>query len=189
MKFSVCPDRMRKPQVLTHLRLSSQNDERTIEMSSQKFTPVLQRVLRRVEKIPFSGCWIWLGATGDWGHGIIGLGARGQGVARTHRVTYEHMVGKIPAGKIVRHKCDVPCCVNPDHLELGEQKDNVNDMMSRGRHKVVLKPRKTYHRSSPKTIALARQLLKEGLSQSKVAAQVGLTKKSVGRIARGETWR
>jgi hypothetical protein len=50
-----------------------------------------------------------------------------------HRVVYEEKNGKIPEGMIIRHKCDNPSCINPDHLEVGTHKDNVTDRVERNR--------------------------------------------------------
>lgn len=52
---------------------------------------------------------------------------------RAHRHAYREHHGPIPPGTVVRHKCDNPRCINPDHLELGTQADNVQDMIDRGR--------------------------------------------------------
>lgn len=149
---------------------------------------LVNRVMRRVVRLPFSGCWIFTGATSDFGHGVLGAGARGTGLAKAHRVMFEHTFGEIPEGKIVRHSGDVPCCVNPDHLEVGTQQDNVDDMMARGRHKVVIKPRLTYHKLTRKEAEHAQLLLMLGYTRREVSAQVGLTVKSVARIDTGQTW-
>jgi hypothetical protein len=50
-----------------------------------------------------------------------------------HRLIYEECFGEIPKGQVVRHKCDNPACLNPEHLELGTQTDNVADMYKRNR--------------------------------------------------------
>ncbi len=76
------------------------------------------------------GCWVWTAATvGRAGHGSFRNGRH----VLAHRYAYQAYVGSIPRGQVVRHKCDNPKCVNPDHLELGTQADNMRDMAERGR--------------------------------------------------------
>lgn len=97
--------------------------------------PLEERLMRRVERIPEAGCWIWMGATNQAGYGAIGTGA-GPRVHPTHRVAYQLFKGAIGAGLQVCHHCDVPACCNPDHLFLGTAKDNSDDKMAKGRHKL-----------------------------------------------------
>ena len=77
------------------------------------------------------GCWEWSGARSRNGYGKM---AYGNGTtAGSHRVSYEVHRGPIPDGLFVRHKCDNPPCINPDHLELGTPADNSRDMVERNR--------------------------------------------------------
>ncbi len=80
---------------------------------------------------PMSGCWLWTAALSNKGYGFY----FSDGHNFAHRWSYSHFVGPIPEGLIVRHRCDTPSCVNPDHLELGTQSDNMQDCIKRGRHK------------------------------------------------------
>lgn len=91
----------------------------------------LRKILSRVEK-PESGCWLWTGATKNGHHGCIKLGGRKGPVLYNHRVVWEALHGPIPAGKIVMHKCAVPACVRPDHLELGTHSDNARHAVALG---------------------------------------------------------
>lgn len=80
-------------------------------------------------------CWLWTGGTYRHGYGMFGLG-RSTGKLRTnyaHRIAYVLAYGAIPAGYVVRHTCDVPACVNPEHLILGTQGDNNRDTAKRRR--------------------------------------------------------
>lgn len=77
-----------------------------------------------------TGCWLWKGYTDPKGYGIFSL--RGKQY-RAHRFNYERYNGKIDNQLYVCHHCDVRNCVNPSHLFLGTQDDNMKDMVKKGR--------------------------------------------------------
>ena len=75
-------------------------------------------------------CHVWTGTRYANGYGRV---KRDGKAIRAHRYAWERENGPIPDGMVVRHKCDNPPCVNPDHLEVGTHQDNVDDMIARGR--------------------------------------------------------
>lgn len=80
-------------------------------------------------------CWLWKGTKTGNGYGNFSVQEISAKVP-AHRVSYWMATGEYPeAGQVVRHKCDNPLCVNPRHLEIGSQSDNMLDMVSRGRRK------------------------------------------------------
>lgn len=86
---------------------------------------------RFFSKIQFGeSCWIWLASTNDDGYGWIKYRGR---MRHAHRVMYENFVRPIPSGKLILHRCDVRACVNPAHLFVGDQFDNMRDMFSKNR--------------------------------------------------------
>jgi hypothetical protein len=89
---------------------------------------ILKRFLRFVKKT--DTCWLWLGAkTNGYGASCI----RGK-TTLAHRIAYELATGQIPPSTLdVCHACDVPLCVRPEHLFLGTRRDNVQDMIQKGR--------------------------------------------------------
>ena len=91
-------------------------------------------IASRVQMEPNSGCWLWDGTCNALGYGIY---QKNYSRRRAHRVVYESLVGQIPVGLVLDHKCRVTCCVNPDHLEPVPQSENVR----RGRSLGVLMKR------------------------------------------------
>ena len=80
---------------------------------------------------PMSGCWLWVAAL--HGNGRYGMMWNKHDYASAHRISWELYRGPIPEDKFVLHKCDLGLCVNPDHLFLGTQTDNMRDMLNKGR--------------------------------------------------------
>lgn len=87
-----------------------------------------QRFAKKIERIPFVTCWLWSGATFPNGYG-----ATSGGEQLAHRASWRHYNGPIPKGMQVLHRCDVPACVNPEHLFLGTAADNHKDKVAKGR--------------------------------------------------------
>lgn len=78
-------------------------------------------------------CWLWTGSRSVKGYGNFQGRWQGQLHYKAHRFVWALYNGPIPAGKQVRHSCDNRWCVNPAHLRLGTNQDNVNDRNGRGR--------------------------------------------------------
>lgn len=92
-----------------------------------------RRLLRRFVaklRVEPEGCWAWTAARIGTGYGAIRIGGR---THLAHRVAHEMFIGPVPADLEVRHSCDNPPCVNPQHLLLGSHADNMLDMARRGR--------------------------------------------------------
>lgn len=96
------------------------------------FTDPFIRFRRKCRLNLETGCWTWVGGKNKDGYGSFGPGGRSQ-TELAHRWSYANFVGKIPDGLYVLHHCDSPSCVNPDHLFIGTQKDNVADCIAKGR--------------------------------------------------------
>jgi len=78
-----------------------------------------------------SGCVEWTGRKDKHGYGLYKIKGKRH---LAHRVSYQQSKGDIPTGLLVCHTCDVRHCVNPDHLFLGTNMDNVKDMLNKNRH-------------------------------------------------------
>lgn len=79
-------------------------------------------------------CWLWTAATNMHGYGVYK--ATGDRQKRVHRLAYEQLVGPIPPGFNILHRCDVRRCLNPAHLFVGTQADNTRDAILKGRHPI-----------------------------------------------------
>lgn len=131
-------------------------------------------------------CWEWLG--GRWGQMHYGRFKYRGATYSAHRVAWQLTHGQIPDGLFVLHRCDNPPCVNPSHLFLGTQKDNLVDRDRKGRS--------VYHRGaansaaklSESAVAEIRAQYKAGRLQRDIAKDFGTTQTNVSWIVRGLTW-
>lgn len=92
------------------------------------FSDLPKRFREKVNKT--DSCWLWTASKRSIGYGEYWLDGKKVGA---HRFSFAYFNGCINPEINVLHKCDVPACVNPDHLFLGTQKENMVDMMSKGR--------------------------------------------------------
>ncbi len=107
-----------------------------------------QRLMEKVSPEPNSGCWLWDGAYVTGGYGYIARGrGTGRGPAHAHKVSFELFKGPV-GDKFVLHACDNTCCVNPDHLFLGTHKENMMDMVLKGR--AAWQTREVFHNTKLK---------------------------------------
>lgn len=95
---------------------------------------VIERMQAKTVVDEVTGCWLFNGARNQNGHGNISVKIDGKHkTRRPHQISYEAHFGPIPKGKVVRHRCDVPNCWNPEHLVIGDHYQNMRDMMERNR--------------------------------------------------------
>lgn len=143
------------------------------------------RFWRSIEFEPITGCWLWSAARNRDGYGV--LKANGQSVY-AHRFSWAEKHGEIPEGICVLHRCDTPACANPDHLFLGTRGDNARDKSRKGR---CHNNKGERHGRSILSEAQAREvlrLIRTGESQSKIAADFGISKTAVCNINTGRRW-
>lgn len=133
----------------------------------------LEKILERCA-INQKGCYIWQGAVNTDGYARIGV--KGNCNVKVHRLVME-LTGRNPDGKVVRHKCDTPLCLNPDHLELGTPYDNVRDKVERGRQPCSIT---RWH------VTEVKRLRNEGMLQKEIAHLVKLDARRVSDILTGK---
>ena len=107
-----------------------------------KHMPLIERFFQKVDKsgnAKFPDCWIWTGAPTSKGYGSFKY-YQDRPAIGAHVSSHLFHIGEVPKGQLVRHHCDNPPCVNPEHLILGSHSDNMKDMFARGRNGANTKP-------------------------------------------------
>ncbi len=134
------------------------------------------------------GCWLWMASVMSNGYGAAWDGSK---VKTAHRRSYELTKGEIPQGMHVLHTCDDRRCVNPDHLFLGTNLDNINDRVAKGRSNRRSRAVGEAHGMSKLTESQVIQIreLASTLSELEVAAQFGVSRNTVNRIVLRRTWK
>jgi len=138
-------------------------------------------------------CWYWNGPRTAIGYGLFAAARNSYGIPEivAHRIAWHLFRGPIPAGVKVLHRCDVRACVNPDHLFLGTQEENVRDMVTKGRQRSV----PAYGKANPmarlteEAVAAMRAEHAAGATQRDLAKRYGVAVMTVNRAVRGLSWR
>ena len=128
-------------------------------------------------------CWPWIGARHRNGYGAMNYSGR---IMRVHRISWLINNGAIPEGKQILHTCDNPLCVNPDHLFVGTNSDNMADKVRKGRQA------KGENQGSSKlqenSVREIRQKYQQGISQRELAKQYNVSTPAISQIVTKKCW-
>lgn len=154
------------------------------------------RFHRSYRKMP-NGCWLWKKSTFNSYTGASGMpygqfATHCNGIKKNwlaHRWMYQHIHGSIPEGMCVCHKCDVPQCVNPDHLFLGTLKDNSQDRNRKGRNADVSGEKNAMSVLSEIDVLEIRRAYMAGETQASLALRFSLSRNSISKIVISDRWK
>lgn len=139
-----------------------------------------------------AGCWIWSGSTHSNGYGKLWVGPRSsRKIFSAHRLSWLICNGAIPRGSVVCHSCDNRLCVNPGHLWLGTQSDNIKDMHSKGRANEARRARGSRQGSAKlaeQDIPEIRKAISDGESLASIGRRYGVRGENISHIKHGRTW-
>lgn len=154
---------------------------------------LVSRFWAKVDTSPGQGprgdCWEWQGwrnTSPGSEYGRMSDKRRSTGNNGAHRISYEIHLGPVPNGLQVLHRCDNPPCVNPRHLTVGTQKDNVQQMLARSRHVALLGERNGRAKLTAEQVLEIRQH-KGGLKHFRT--RFGVSESIVTQIRSGKVWR
>lgn len=161
-----------------------------LTMQHPRWPPAENRFNASFAKNDETGCWLWtrpLHPTG--GYAQFSLNGRRE---YAHRASWIMFRGPIPAGMLVCHSCDVRHCVNPDHLFLGTAQDNTDDMLAKGRKKLVggsmPGERNPGAKLTDELVVHARRQCRAGKTIDEIGAELGVTRSAAHLAIRGKTW-
>lgn len=142
-------------------------------------------------------CWIWRGNVGSSGYGRFGINC---GRYLAHRVSYMIFNGHFPDEMFICHTCDNPLCVNPSHLFLGTNQDNIADMVRKGRRagdnhwtkkldgRLPSGERHWNSRLSVEDVREIRRRRGMGESLTELGKAFGVSSCYISEVARGKKW-
>lgn len=139
-----------------------------------------------IKKLGDNDCWEWQKTKTKHGYGTVNY--KGERTT-AHRIAYKLTKNDIPKGLIVMHSCDNPACCNPSHLSVGTQKENISDMIKKGRCGDC---RNFGDKNGRQKVSLLqceeiRRLYAEtSISQQALAKKYGLGQTQISRIIRHE---
>ena len=149
----------------------------------------LERFWAKVDVRSDNECWPWIAALEGHGYGAFMM--PGNSVFRAHRLAAHLMLGPIPVGMHVCHKCDNPPCCNPSHLFFGTRFDNFQDCSKKGRTCLQRYPhlaRGASNNAAKLTVEQVMQIRMKTESITKTASRFSISVTHVKSIRSGKSW-
>lgn len=137
-------------------------------------------------------CWEWTGARTRLGYGWVNFDGRSR---LAHRVAYTIFVDSVADELKVCHRCDNRACVNPEHLFIGTQAENMKDAKLKHRLRITrgsFRPGELHTKSklTERDVATIRDRYASGLAfQHQLAAQFNVTQSAVSMVIRRKNWK
>lgn len=136
-------------------------------------------------RVPNLGpCWEWAGTVMKNGYGYCHADNK---LYRAHRVAYEVFVGPIPDGLVVRHRCNNRRCVRPEHLLVGTQQENLDDMKQAKRSAAGSRNARAIL-TDAQVIEIRRAYAEDGATYKQLAARFGRHWRTISLIIRRISW-
>jgi len=164
-----------------------------MELTTNRHLPPEERFWLMVDKRGPDDCWPWAGCRLRHGYGHFNVNGR---KTLAHRFSWSLVNGPIPDGNgwhgtCVLHRCDNPPCVNPAHLFLGTQADNIDDMIAKGRNGYTGQRGEKHGMAKlteSQVIEIRRRYAIGNISQEKLAFELGVSQTTIGSIVRRDKW-
>jgi hypothetical protein len=144
--------------------------------------PIIERIRVKTIQSPDSDCLLWTGSIDQNGYPLITISRK---TKRVHRVVYEIKNGVIPNGMAILHKCDVRNCINPLHLMIGTQLENIIDMDAKSRRHIL---RSEDNGNAKLTKKTAIEIYNSSLSQRALASHYKVSKTTIANIKNKRIW-
>lgn len=143
----------------------------------------LKAILAQCRRV--NDCLIWLGGVDHYGYGRITIEHKRY---RVHRVMYEMVYNPIPDNKVIMHSCDIPNCVEPEHLSVGTQYENIMDAFRKGRNGSAYGEKQSNTILTAEKVIAIREEHKRYHSLKELAKKYGVSVSSINQIVRGKRW-
>lgn len=131
-------------------------------------------------------CWEWIGAKSKKGYGNFWFNGK---CKHATYLSYYYWNNVFPDGCHVLHKCDNPSCVNPTHLFLGNNNDNVADKVSKGRCSCLKGSSNPKSKTTEADVLEIRKLFASGISRKDIYSKYNLSQSMVNQIISKRFWK
>ena len=135
-----------------------------------------------------TGCWEWQGYKDRDGYGQMGFENKNRLVHRLAYMLYNQCTEEDIKGKVIMHLCDNPSCVNPEHLQIGTQKDNIQDCIQKGRRANRKGEQNPNAKLTEYQAQKIRELYQLGISQEELAKMFNVARRTIYNVRKNISW-